>query len=113
VEIPREFVVPRGDPPPILNGAKEVLDTVPTSIDVFGTPCFLFRVAFGWDRRQRAIIPDRLSYLFTVVSLVRRHRERGPRCREYCLDRLTVVHLTAGDHEVQRPALSINDRVYL
>jgi hypothetical protein len=107
-EISGKFVISGGDASPILAAAKEVLDLVPAPIDAFGAIGLFGGIIAAWDDRQSSVVADVLSHCPAVVSFVGSHSQRCPWCIEQSLDGLTVMHLAAGDNEVQWPAFAVD-----
>ncbi len=82
-------------------------------VDALGAIGFFGGVAPAGNDGQCAFVLDPLADFLAVVGLVRGDRERRPGGIENLFDDLAVMDLAAGQREVQRPALAIDDRVNL
>ena len=99
-EISCEFVVSRGDAPPVLDTAEVIFDFVAPSVKALGTIGFLGGIAAARDDRQGAFILDLLPHFLAVVGLVGGNGQwRSGRVENLGND-LAVVDLAARHHEV-------------
>ncbi len=80
-------------------------------IEAFRAVGFFDGVVAAGDDRQSALVFDLLADLLAVIGLVGSNGERRPRRVQDLFDCLTVVDLTAGQREIQRPALAVDNRV--
>jgi hypothetical protein len=110
-EVLGEFIVARGDTPPVLDAAKVIFDFMASSVKALGAIGFLVRVVAAGDDRQGAFIFDLLAHFLAVVSLVGRDGQRRSGSVKHFANDLTVVDLPARYREVQWTALAIDDRV--
>lgn len=110
-EVAGELVVSGSDATPVFDAAEVVLDSVALAVDAFGAIGFDLVGAAARDDGQGTFILDLLTHLFAVVGLVAGDGERRPGRREDIFDNLTVMDLSAGDNEVQRPAFAVDDGV--
>ena len=110
-EVPGELVEASGDASPILDPAEVVFDFVAAAIDSFWAAGLLSSIASVGDDGQRALVFDVLTDFLAVVSLVSADGEWRLGGVEHFFNDLTVMDLSAGDDEVQRPAFAVNDGV--
>ena len=110
-EVSCEFVVARGDAPPVFNAAEVVFDLVASLVKALGTIGFLRGIAAARNDRQGAFILDLLAHLLAVVGLVGGNGEWRLGGAEHVANDLAVVDLAPGDGEVQWPTLAIDDGV--
>src|SRR6202795_1203247 len=110
-EVSGEFVVARGDPPPVFDTAKVVFDFVSSSVKALGTIGFLGGIAAAGDDWQSTLILDLLAHILAVVSLVGGDGQWRPGSVEYVANDLTVVDLPARHREVPGAAFAVDNGV--
>jgi hypothetical protein len=120
-EVAGEFVVARGDAPPVFNPAEVVFNFVASPVKALGAVRLLRGIAAARDDWQSAFIFDLLPDPLAVVGLVSRNGEWRLGSIEHVADDLAVMDLAVMDlavmdlatrhSKVQRPTLAIDDGV--
>ncbi len=80
-------------------------------VKALGTVGLFGGIAAVRDDRQGAFVFDLLAYPCAVVGLVGGDREWRSRRGKYLFDDLTVVYLSAGQREAERPTFAVDNRV--
>ena len=110
-EVAGEFVVARGDAPPVFNPAEVVFNFVASPVKALGAVRLLRGIAAARDDWQSAFIFDLLPDPLAVVGLVSRNGEWRLGSIEHVADDLAVMDLATRHSKVQRPTLAIDDGV--
>ena len=82
-----------------------------TPINSLGTVSLFDRGAATWNDRQGPFVLDLLANLLAVIGFIGGNGIRCARCFQNLLDDLAVVNIAAGEDEVQRTALAVDNRV--
>jgi hypothetical protein len=106
-----EFIVARGNAPPVFDAAEVVFDFVAPSIKPAGAIGFPGGVAAAGNDRQSTLILDLLAHFLAVVSLVGGDGQWWSGSIKHVANNLTVVDLPARHREIQGAAFTVDDGV--